>query len=156
MSLGILHLGWDKHTFDVNPRTWPNSGYVAFIYQWGYLYGLSFTKLSVLLFYRRLTSGSISRWYKTVIYVAIGIVVGYTIAYTIGYLVVCKPIEYYWQLYSLTWLVEHPGASCMSGDARSKATIAAGVLSVFTDLYTVLLPMIVLRTLRINPRAKLA
>jgi hypothetical protein len=117
-----------------------------------YLFSTAFTKISVLLFYRRLVQGTCSRRYKYAIWAAMGFVIVYTFVFVVLLLVTCKPIQ-------ATWLRLDPTYSptryhCGSNDLMGKVSDLGGALSVVSDFYSVLLPAVLLLQIRITSRQR--
>jgi hypothetical protein len=110
------------------------------------------TKLSILMFYRRLVDGTCSRTYKLAIWAAMGFVVFITILFFILLFTGCKPFTAYWQKYD----VMHPPTRyhCFSDETTSALGKAAGAFSVITDIYSLMLPAVLLMGLQITKRRK--
>ena len=111
---------------------------------------LSCVKISVLLFYRRL-SVTFSRGFMIATW--IGIV--YNILYCVGFMLVltltCRPVNAYWDKVNPIWANEHDWR-CGS---EQIALPAAGALSVLGDFYSALLPMLLIVGLDLPKRQKL-
>jgi hypothetical protein len=69
---------------------------LAFAYQLLYLITLLFTKLSLLLFYRRLLGPNTGGRLIPVIYATMGILVMYTVIALFLLIFQCKPVRAYW------------------------------------------------------------
>ncbi|KAH7343084.1 hypothetical protein BKA66DRAFT_543905 [Pyrenochaeta sp. MPI-SDFR-AT-0127] len=109
----------------------------------GMFYGLSImlTKLSLLTLFIRFTLwGSL----RVVIYITMVIVVIYSLVASFEWVYACRPLEKYW---------DHtiPGGSCINW-----LTIAvfSGVMNSTTDVVMLILPVIILRNLRLPRRQK--
>lgn len=98
------------------------------------------TKASVLLFYRRLVAGTLDKRWRLAIYFALAFHALYVLGLTLGYVLVCRPLHAYWMSYDYSW--DQP-YTC-SPYARAMNSVV-GVLSVFSDVYAVVLPFIILR-----------
>jgi hypothetical protein len=109
--------------------------------------------MSVLLLYRRLASGSCSKTFKWAIWAAIAFVVLYTITYTILLVTACNPVEAQWLQYDLRWAKTHK-FKCLDPNIQKRTATSAGALSTFTDLYSVMLPAILLVRIRIQKRQR--
>lgn len=96
------------------------------------------TKASVLLFYRRLVTGTLARRWKLAIYFALGFHAAYLIAITLGYVLVCRPLQAYWMSYDYNWNQEY---TCAPAGGLNPVI---GVLSVLSDVYAVALPFVIL------------
>jgi hypothetical protein len=110
-------------------------------------------KISILLFYRRLSSRIVSPGILWAIRITIVCIAAYSIAFTLVIIFGCKPISGFWdqvdvlkQLQGYTYLCVDEGAFVVS----------AGVISSFQDLTTAILPTFLYWNLRIPIRQKIA
>lgn len=101
-------------------------------------YNLStlFIKLSILSFYLRF---SIDRAFQIAVYIVMFITVGYTLPNAFLFLYICKPMEYYWD-----WFI--PNGTCLNQNAIFDS---ANILNMSTDFLILLLPIWMLRPLRV-------
>lgn len=113
------------------------------------LFASGATKTSVLLFYKRLVSGTLARRWKLAIYFALAFHALYVIGLTLGYLLICRPLEAYWMSYDYNW---HKPSTCAPANAINPVI---GVLSVLSDIYAVALPFVILHYYTLDvPRAQ--
>jgi hypothetical protein len=162
------YLGVDRHTWDVprtsfspaakvsptttshpkptNPLT---PAQMAWILQLLMLLSSGATKASVLLFYRRLVTGTLARRWKLAIYFALAFHITYLIGITLGYILICRPLQAYWMSFDYTW---HQPYMCV--DAHGLNPVI-GVLSVLSDIYAVALPFAILHNYKLDvPRVQ--
>lgn len=123
---------------------------MAWLAQLSFLASTSFTKISVLLFYRRLVKGTYSRVWR---YLTIGAII-FTAVYGIGFIlslvVNCNPVEAYWKAYDPYYTRDW---HCTD---TTYLNPVAGTLSVVSDIYTVILPMGIAHKFEIATRKKVA
>lgn len=113
-----------------------------------YLTSTATTKISILLFYRRLSTGTVSSGFIYLVYAAIIFVVAYYFIFIINLFAGCQPIEAFWlQVDPFSSMKYH----CINEGAN---LIAAGSISVSQDLLACGLPTILFWKLRIPPRQK--
>jgi hypothetical protein len=112
----------------------------------------SFTKVSVLLFYRRLVVGTFNNKFKWALWTAIGFVVVYTIVFSILIITACSPVEALWMKYELSYTTPY---KCMNISVQVRLAKLAGALSVITDFYSVMLPAVLLSRIRVSMRQRL-
>lgn len=113
------------------------------------LFASGATKASVLLFYRRLVTGTLARRWKLAIYFALAFHAAYLIGLTLGYVLICRPLEAYWMSYDYNW---HEPYTCAAGNGLNPVI---GVLSVLSDIYAVALPFVILHYYTLDvPRAQ--
>ena len=93
----------------------------------------------VLLFYRRMVKGSYDRRWLWAIWVALALNAIFFVALLITYCLICQPLSAYWKSYNFTYDKEF---KCIDGNVL---TVLTGVISVFSDLYAVILPFLMLR-----------
>jgi hypothetical protein len=110
-------------------------------------------KISILLFYRRISSRVVSRTFRLVTWIAIGFIAGYTIALTIAPIVGCQPISAFWDQVDVRKRLQGYKYHCFDEGAD---IFAASVLSAVQDLATAVLPTFLFWNLRIPLRQKIA
>jgi hypothetical protein len=142
--------GSGTHTWDVPiPKFVPLA-----LMGWGseitYLISTGCTKCSILFFYRRLTKGSYNMLWKYAILTAIGFTALYSLAFIFMLIFSCTPTEAYWKSFNPYYQDKF---HCID----SKYTnVLSGAMSVLSDLYSVLLPCIMLRNFDAPRRQKIA
>lgn len=150
------HYGVDRHTWDVNVKLFSGAAMVsvpglliavrllttmkkyAWILQVLMLVGSGATKASVLLFYRRLVTGTLARRWRYAIYFALVFHALYLVGITLGYVLICRPLQAYWLSYDFDWDGEY---TCAPAAGLNPVI---GVLSIVSDVYAVALPFIIL------------
>jgi hypothetical protein len=105
--------------------------------------GTSCTKVSILLFYRRLVDGMFSRRLKWSLWGAILFVVLYTVIFTAYTLALCTPIRSFWEALDPTYRGAH---KCISPRGIQVSAIVISAMSVMTDFVAVTLPAVLLFT----------
>jgi hypothetical protein len=106
-------------------------------------YGLGtlFIKTSILLFYLRLPSG---RNFKLVTCTVLLVACGNNLFGAFGWLVMCRPIKKYWEITI--------NGTCLNFNT---ACFVGGAMNVGTDMVILLLPIWVLRPLRLPRKQKI-
>jgi hypothetical protein len=117
-----------------------------------FLFATGFAKISILLFYRRLVAGIYSRTFKWIIWCSIGFVVAYTFVWFILILTTCTPVDAVWKMVEVTYTTTF---KCAPVILQQRLSITGGVLSVISDLYSLLLPLTVLFRLKISTKQKI-
>ena len=117
-----------------------------------YVLSTGLTKISILLFYRRLVSGSISRvFYWTVIAIIIS-VIAYTITFEFTLIFGCQPMNAYWNEVNPIWRALNEGKyHCLN---EVVALLCANIISIIQDFLTFLMPLILFWNLRLPIRQK--
>jgi hypothetical protein len=110
------------------------------------------TKCSILFFYRRLTKGTYNKRWVIAIIAAAVVTAAYSAVFVFMLIFACSPTEAYWKSFNLTYLATEE-FSC--GDTRY-ANILSGALSIASDLWSVLLPCLMLRNFDAPRRQKIA
>lgn len=126
---------------------------MIFSIQIAYFWAACFTKISVLLFYRRLASDSYSRFFKWTLLAGAAFLVIFTLTFQILLLFTCRPIAAAWLHWDPVYATTTDW-SCMSIATQNDIAIVAASLSVFTDFYAVVLPASLLMRIRISTRQK--
>jgi hypothetical protein len=165
-----MKYGIDRHIWDVPSALWPMGGKVgrlgSVVSRWFltdtpqlawiviqlFLVSTAMTKLSVLMFYRRLVVGTCSRLFKWAIWVAMGIIFASTIIWVVLLYYTCTPYQAYWRQYDVTYDTTF---TCKSADLLVLTSRLVGSTSVITDFYSVLLPAILLMRIQISRKQRI-
>lgn len=123
---------------------------IVWLGEFSYLLCSCLCRISVLLFYRRLTDGLRSRKWKMLVLGAITFTACWTLAFIIALFLNCRPFEAYWKAFDFTW---HKEFTCTD---TSVINALSGVFAVGSDLYAVLLPYCITWKLQMPRRQKLA
>ena len=109
------------------------------------LYALSvcFAKLSILIFYLRLSP---QQWFRTLVFLLIGAVGSYTVVYIILNVFPCRPI-------AAAWNLDIEDAKCID---PWNAYWALSILNILMDVATLVLPIPVVVKLNIPIRQKVS
>jgi hypothetical protein len=118
-----------------------------------YLFSTCITKISILLFYRRL-GGAVSSRFRYCVWAAIGFVILYGLTFFIGVFLQCRPLNAYWNQGNLFWQAAHQGDWYCSDEAAT--IVAASVISMVQDFIACLLPMALFARLKISRKQKIA
>jgi hypothetical protein len=112
------------------------------------------TKISILLFYRRLAEGTITNTFRYCVYAAIAFVLLYFVVFWINLFVGCRPLYAFWRLADIFWVTENAGNfQCFDEGANM---VAAAVISVTQDFIACGLPSILLWKTQLPKRQKMA
>lgn len=144
MTIAWTHVGLGKHV-DAVPLPRIEHGLQIFYigYHWYHL-GTILTKISVLAFYMRVFSKSISKKINYAIYFGFGVSVAYYLIYIFIDIFQCKPMRKAWQ-------PEIPG-SCLN---IYQWWLSYAIVSTVIDIYILLIPMPLLWKLRLKPLKRL-
>jgi hypothetical protein len=115
-----------------------------------------FVKTSILLFYRRLSNGTVTPVFHWVLRCAIAFVVVTHIGIQITVFNSCKPLSSFWWQVDLEWLVTHHEGvdyTCANEVAIYWWSMAFVTIQ---DFMTVILPICLLWNIRLPSRQKIA
>jgi hypothetical protein len=146
---GILDAGLDRHFWDVLPSLAGKGGLVTWLTEILFLCSLCCTKISVLLFFRRLGSKSYCRTLSWAINGGVLFIIAYWLAFFFFFIFACDPVEAAWKSMNVTWPVRY---KCVS---KKIADPLNGILSVFTDIYAIAITVVILSQLSL-PRSRKA
>lgn len=141
-AITIVYVNWaqgDRHIWDIEHDKTENLALCLWLAEFSFLVCGGLTKVSVLLFYRRLVDGTYSKRWKWLVIFAIGFTVSYTIAFCIMLLINCSPTEAYWRAFDPQYAMTKQ-YKCL--DTKIINTLA-GVFAAASDLYAVALPCII-------------
>lgn len=108
-------------------------------------------KVSILLFYRRLSTRVVSKGFRWTTWITIGGIVAYTIALTLAPVLGCQPISTFWDQVDIAKRLKEYEFHCFDEGAELSA---AGVISAAQDLLTAVLPTFLYWDLKIPVRQK--
>lgn len=77
-----------------------------------YVVSTSFTKISILLFYKRMSDGAVSKGFRFAVRACIAFVVAYMITFLATLFLTCRPINSYWNQVSIPWALSHEEWVC--------------------------------------------
>lgn len=126
-----------------------NALQVGLISEVMFLLSSSCTKISILLFYRRLVDRSYSKWIQWSIYIAIGFTMVYLLAISLFLATFCSPTASAWQSLDLNYSKAFRCAD------RAVVDPLVGVISAFSDIYAIALPELVVYRLKMPRKQKL-
>ena len=116
-----------------------------------YVIATCLVKISILLFYRRLSSN-----FSPAFFIATWLGIAYNVTYLVSFLLTialaCRPAEAYWLQLDFAWVATHK-FTCIDEHVSLPASAAT---SVFGDLYATLLPCILILKLDLPRRQKMA
>lgn len=141
-----------RHVWDIPITTFPPMARVTWLAELSFLLTGCCVKVSVLLFYRRLTESTCSRFWIWAVWAAIGLTVSYTLAFILVLVFNCTPTEAYWKAFDLTYAAT-VDYHCVD---TTVINLLAGIMAAVSDLYAVALPCIMMRNLRIPFHQKIA
>lgn len=117
--------------------------------EWCYVISTSTAKMSVLLFYRRI-SAKFSKAFMIATWIGIIYNLLYMVAFCLVLLLLCTPISAYWNSFDPVWAQTHHH-KC--GKENIELPLS-GVFSVIGDFYAAVLPMLVILQLDLPRRQK--
>jgi hypothetical protein len=123
--------------------------FAVWLIEFFFLLGTACTKISILLVYRKISSGSHTLWFTRLTWAAIGFTVMYTVALILEISLVCRPLDSYWNSYSPTY-----SKTFTCGNERVPIMLGA-VASVFSDIYASVLPMSLTARLSLTTRQRI-
>lgn len=110
-------------------------------------------KLSILLFYRRLSSRAVSPAFRWIMRITIFVIGGYSIAFIIIPIFACRPISAFWDQVDFVKLARGYEWTCIDEGAD---VVAHGILSTLQDLVVAFLPTLLCWNLQMPLRQKIA
>lgn len=138
-----------------------------------YVVSTSLTKISILLFYKRMSDGAVSRTFRYAVRACIAFVVAYMITFVTTLFLTCRPINSYWNQVSLPWAISHEEYVCNLhlGQCHANSGIrgtdyhcfnepadllAASAVSIVQDFIVCGMPTLLFWKLRLPRRQKIA
>lgn len=140
-----------RHVWDIPVDTFVGSRLNIWVSLWCYVVAITLIKISVLLFYRRL-SVKFSRGFLVATWIGIAYNILYFVSFGLGLLLLYDPIYAYWKSFDPVWAATHH----FHAGAEGVALPASAAFSVLGDLYSTLLPLILVYNLDLPIRQKVA
>ncbi|KAJ6285643.1 hypothetical protein J3E71DRAFT_189977 [Bipolaris maydis] len=148
---------FDRHIWDLDAFTDPQRVVIARKYVLAaetiFCGATGLVKVSILLFYRRLSSRVVSRGFFWTTWVTIAFIIAYSVALTIAPIVGCQPVEAFWEQFNPIKRLQGYEFHCFDEGAD---VLAASIISVTQDLLTAIMPTFLYWNLQIPLRQKLA
>jgi hypothetical protein len=119
-----------------------------------YLVSSVTTKISILLFYRRLVPETVSRGFRWAVYAAIASVVAYFITFVVLNFTEYQPVYAYWMLGDPFWWAQHENEVHHANEGVGVAVSA--IISAIQDFIACGMPMAVFWKLSIPKRQRIA
>ncbi|KAH0545366.1 hypothetical protein FGG08_000507 [Glutinoglossum americanum] len=119
---------------------------VSFATQFLFLWAANLAKISILLFYRRMSTAATKRGLRYAVWITIAIVVCFHFSALIGLIMGCTPVR-------ATWDISTPGAHCID---QSAFKMAVGVINTITDFVIILIPLPTVWGLQLRIKQKIA
>jgi hypothetical protein len=144
---------FDRHAWDVEYKYFPiQRKFVMAIY---ILYSLTsgLIKLSILLFYRRLSSRAVSPAFRWTMRITIFVIGGYSIAFIIIPIFACRPSSAFWDQVDFIKIARGYEWTCINEGAD---VVAHGIISTAQDLVVAFLPTLLCWNLQMPLRQKIA
>jgi hypothetical protein len=139
------------HIWDVPIDKFAGQRKNVYICEWCYLTATCTVKISILLFYRRL-SVTFSKTFLIATWVGIVYNVLYFLTFAICLLTTFKPVNSYWLSFDPTWAATHK----YSRGPEDATLPASAALSVVGDFYSTVLPLMLIRFLDLPRRQNAA
>ncbi|EXJ80672.1 hypothetical protein A1O3_06956 [Capronia epimyces CBS 606.96] len=142
--------GWNMHIWDVRPEKLEHIRLGAWLVEVFFVLGNACTKVSILLVYRKISSGSHSLWFIKLIWTAIAFTVAYSVGLVLELFLICRPLTSYWRSYNPAYT-----GTYRCGNELAPIVFSAAA-SVFSDVYSSVLPMLLTRKLNLSGRQRLS
>ncbi|OQO13935.1 hypothetical protein B0A48_00810 [Cryoendolithus antarcticus] len=129
----------NRNIWDIPPDHWEKVAQCLWFGELAFLISGCCTKVSVLLFYRRLVEGTYTKAWRYAVWLAIAFTVSYTLVFVIFLFTNCKPFDAYWKAFNPIYATTQE-YTCID---TKVINILAGVFASLSDLYAVALPCII-------------
>jgi hypothetical protein len=117
-----------------------------------YVFSTGLTKISILLFYRRLVSGSVSRAFVWTILAIVFSVMAYMVTFELTLIFGCRPINAYWNEINPIWRTLNADEYVCLDEVV--ALYCANIISIVQDFLTFLMPLLLFWKLQLPIRQK--
>jgi hypothetical protein len=141
--------GWDLHIWDILPTRLEYGRLSVWLIELSFLLNNAVCKISILLVYRQISARSQNRLFIKLTWAAIGFTIYYMVGFLLELFFVCRPLVSYWKSYNPTYKDKY---TCGSEQAP---VVAQAAVSVFSDVYASVLPVLLVRKLQITRRQRI-
>jgi len=155
-AMGSRLYGFNRHAWDLSPGMAISSRKVTLAIEACYIASTGLTKISILLFYRRMSAGTVSSTFRFIVHASIASVIAYMIAFLLAGSLGCSPLEAFWLQADVHWQRTHvPGVTykCINEGAL---LLSATAVSVVQDCLACGLPLMLFWKLQLPRRQKIA
>jgi hypothetical protein len=149
-------MGFDRHVWDLTPEESVLSRKMVMAIEATYLLSSAFTKISILLFYRRLSIGTLSPVFHWMVRLAIGFVILGTAGYELAIFLSCRPLEAFWMKVNVTWARSNAVGVDYYCFNEAADLISATAMSIVHDFIACFMPLVLFWTLKMATRQKIA
>jgi len=129
---------------------------ITMVLEAAYIVATGLTKISILLFYRRIVDDSISKGVKWAARATIAFVIMYMLTWIFATFLGCSPINSYWLSFNSDWRKTNIRGADWQCYNEGVSTAVANVVSISQDLLTCGVPMIACWRLQTTWRQKIA
>ncbi|KAF2400162.1 integral membrane protein [Trichodelitschia bisporula] len=143
--------GFDRHAWDLTPADAIKTRKVAMAIEALYIMCTGLIKISILLFYRRMSEGSVTPVFRWAVRACIAFVIAYIITFEVTLFLGCRPISVFWNQVNPFWVHEHPDFKCFNEAAN---LLAASAFSIIQDFIACGMPLILFWKLQLPFRQK--
>lgn len=154
IGVGVNVYKINRHVWDIPITLFSGSRLNVWICEWCYITASCTVKISILLFYRRL-SGNFSKIFLVATWSGIVYNMLYMFVCLVLLLVECKPVSAYWLAFDPAWVKEGHTYKCLS-PGESLTLPMSGAFSVLGDFYSTALPLCLVYSLDLPRRQKIA
>ncbi|KAK5703018.1 hypothetical protein LTR97_003964 [Elasticomyces elasticus] len=148
ISAETYHTG--RNNWDILPQHFEPIALLGWLTQISFLVSGACTKIAVLLFYRRLVKDTFDSRWRIAVFAGIGFIATYTVAIVLVVILRCSPVDAAWKHYAPGYNSRY---ECVDTTA---VNFLAGVFAILSDIYAVVLPMLMTRHFELPPRQKWA
>ncbi|KAF2634356.1 hypothetical protein P280DRAFT_362696, partial [Massarina eburnea CBS 473.64] len=144
---------FNKHVWDVPSHYMPTQRKFVMAVECTFCIAAGFIKISILLFYRRLSARAISKTFKWTTRATIAFIAAYSIAFSLVPIFGCQPISAFWDQSDIIKQTQGYKYTCFN---EGVDVLAASAISTAQDLLTAILPTFIYWHLQIPARQKVA
>jgi hypothetical protein len=155
-ALGSRFYGFDRHAYDLTPAMAIDSRKITLAMEATYMASTGLTKISILFFYRRMSNGTVSNVFRTIVFASIASVAAYMIAFLLVGSLGCNPLSAFWQQADVQWAATHPAGQAYHCVNEAAVLLTASGVSILQDFLTCGLPLLLFWKLQLPQQQKIA
>ncbi|OJD34100.1 uncharacterized protein BKCO1_25000126 [Diplodia corticola] len=151
-AFGYFLYGLDRHAWEVTVSQAVDVRIITWTIALTYMLITALVKISILIFYRRLSKGTFTTSWMWTVRIFILFVASLAVSFTILLCVGCRPLDAFWHKMDFIWALQN-NYTCIDEAANF---ITYAVINVITDAAVCILPLLVVSRLQMPRKQKWA
>ncbi|KAL1796639.1 hypothetical protein ACET3X_005179 [Alternaria dauci] len=154
VCLATEKYNFNRHVWDVRPEMFVPERKITFVLYLLYIISGGMIKISILLFYRRLDSLSITRTFRIATWASIVAIALFCTAFSVVLVTACSPLDAFWYRFDIVKQISGYSYHCWINEYAD--LLSASIISALQDAIAAFLPTLLYWKLQMPRRQKIA